>query len=189
MFCWSSEWVGWKSDLARFMSELHDRQQHFCLLDLDGSAPDDVKLAKRYLDTIRTPHARVQLQLLRFVLDGIERQWLTQLDDSTQIIPAALRLSFNGKEISVPPDFDGLISVGRGTSSQVRLESSYVSRLHGCFRFAAGRFTYRDMSQNGSMLIVGHEEQMLFNEEAPLQGSGWIRIGDQSISFTVAAPS
>jgi pSer/pThr/pTyr-binding forkhead associated (FHA) protein len=90
-----------------------------------------------------------------------------------------------GKEYVIPTDYEGLATVGRGVSCQICVDSSFASRLHGCFRCTQEQFTYRDMSSNGTTLLEGHEEVLVHDDEVPLPKHGSLRIGDTVLSFIV----
>lgn len=107
-------------------------------------------------------------------------------DNSTRMLPASLVISYAGQEHVIPQDFRGLVTVGRGASCQICLDSSFVSRLHGCFRCHNSQFSYRDMSSNGTVLLYGHEEVLLREMEVDLPASALLRIGDIELSIAIS---
>ncbi|MEM1435658.1 MAG: FHA domain-containing protein [Pseudomonadota bacterium] len=122
---------------------------------------------------------RLDLQFERGTADGWER--------GTELLPESLLLRCGDREHRIPPDYGGLFTIGRGQSSQLRIDSNYASRLHGCFRVSEGTFTYRDMSSNGTRLQVGHNERIVHDEEIALKRPGILRIGGVEIHFSTSA--
>jgi hypothetical protein len=133
-----------------------------------------------------------QLRLAKALLELLDSQAdelvpVTDEDDNlTRMLPASLVISCAGKEHVIPQDFRGLVTVGRGTSCQICLDSSFVSRLHGCFRYHNGQFSYRDMSSNGTVLLFGHEEVLVQEMEVDLPASARLRIGDMVLSIAIS---
>lgn len=109
---------------------------------------------------------------------------MSEAGDPTMIQPHALVLSHAGRSYVVPPDFQGLFAIGRGASCQIVLDSSIVSRLHGCIRVANGGYRYRDTSSNGTVVINGHDETMVQEAEIELPEAGTLKIGDVLLAFT-----
>lgn len=184
ILCWSAAWQSHQKAILTLLQSAHAHQ--YMLLDVDGSIPDGVRARGLTVCATSSSLAWLQLQVLRFALQRIEWTWGRGDDAATVILPAALKLRFAGQEVQVPADFDGLIAVGRGSQCQVRLPSSYVSRLHGCFQATAEGFSYRDMSQNGTVLSQGHEEMLLHETEVLLSGQGQLQMGDQSVAFVIS---
>jgi glycine betaine catabolism B len=108
---------------------------------------------------------------------------MTEDAERTQIQPRALVVSYDGRDYVVPPDFQGLFAIGRGTSCQIVLDSRIVSRLHGCIRVTHGRYVYRDTSSNGTVVVKGHDETVVQDSEIELEESGLLRIGDTVLHF------
>jgi predicted component of type VI protein secretion system len=108
---------------------------------------------------------------------------MTEDEDRTHIHPRALVVSYAGREYVVPPDFQGLFAIGRGASCQIVLDSKIVSRLHGCIRVTDGRYAYRDTSSNGTIVTLGHDETLVYDEEIDLPETGALRIGDLVLHF------
>lgn len=121
---------------------------------------------------------RLDLQLERGVAAGWER--------GTVLLPESLLLRCGDREHRIPPDYGGLFTIGRGQSSQLRIDSNYASRLHGCFRVNDGVFSYRDMSSNGTRLQIGHDERIVHDEEIALERPGVLRIGGIEIHFSAS---
>ena len=121
-------------------------------------------------------------------LDNAVRPAATHAHDShTLIVPRALGVTTGTSEHLIPPDFRGLVSVGRSESCQICIDSTFASRLHGCLRTDGERFLYRDMSTNGTLLLGGHEELLVHDEEVSLLEKGSLRIGDVILEFAVRA--
>ena len=129
-------------------------------------------------------------QLLGELLEVLDRTgWNRKSEtDLTRIVPSALVVVGAGKSSIIPPDFDGLVTIGRSTTCQISVASDFVSRLHGCIRCAGDHYLYRDMSTNGTVLIDGHEELLIHDDEQRLPVAGELRMGDVSLSFSVARP-
>ena len=108
--------------------------------------------------------------------------------ERTQIHPRALVVSHAGRNYIVPPDFQGLFAIGRGSSCEIVLDSRIVSRLHGCIRVTNGRYSYRDTSSNGTVVTRGHDETLVHDEEVELPEAGALRIGDVMLHFTTQPP-
>lgn len=104
-------------------------------------------------------------------------------DQRTRIFPDALVLNHAGRDYVVPPDFNGLFAIGRGTSCQIVLDSPVVSRLHGCIRVAHGGYAYRDTSSNGTVLMSGHDETLIHDREVTLPDAGALKIGNVLLAF------
>ncbi len=185
VLCWSSAWLPREKVLLSLLQSAFAHQ--FMLLDLDATAPQRVRAQGLSVDVNTHNAARVQLQVMRFALQRLEWGWGRSDNTPTEFLPATLKLTFSGRGLQVPADFDGLIAVGRSSSCQVQLVSDYVSRLHGCFQVTAEGFSYRDMSRNGTVLVQGHEEIVLHESETLLTGAGSLRVGDQQVGFVVAA--
>ena len=99
-------------------------------------------------------------------------------EEETRIYPHALIVSDGASEIVIPPDFRGLVTLGRSETCQLSLNSSFASRMHGALRSDGERYLYRDMSRNGTLLYDGHEEFLLHDEECQLPLKGELRIGE-----------
>ena len=108
-------------------------------------------------------------------------------EDATLMLPSALVISCDGNDFLVPQDFMGLVTLGRGANCQIRLDSSFVSRLHGCFRSSSEGFHYRDLSSNGTTLLQGHEEALLHDDEVVLPAQCALRVGDRIVSLQINA--
>ena len=108
-------------------------------------------------------------------------------DSHTLIVPRSLLVTNGTSEHLIPPDFRGLVSVGRSESCQICIDSTFASRLHGCLRTDGQLFLYRDMSTNGTLLLGGHEELLVHDEEVSLLPKGGLRIGDVVLKFAVHA--
>ncbi len=104
-------------------------------------------------------------------------------EPATSMLPQSLLIRCEEREHRIPPDYGGLFTIGRGVSCQLQIESTYASRLHGCFRVCDGAFTYRDMSSNGTRLLVAHDEHIVHDEEVVLANVGALRIGGVEIRF------
>lgn len=105
--------------------------------------------------------------------------------EATRIQARALVLRYAERDYVVPPDFHGLFAIGRGSSCQITVQSNIVSRLHGCIRVDAdGRYSYRDTSSNGTIMIDGHDETLVQEEEVLLPESGVLKIGDTLLPFS-----
>lgn len=102
---------------------------------------------------------------------------------TTRIHTGALIVRYGEREFVIPAHFGGLFAIGRGASCQIVLDSSVVSRLHGCIRAGAGGFLYRDTSSNGTILLNGHDETLIQESEVPLPDAGALRIGDELLRF------
>ncbi len=185
VLCWSKSWCPREQPV---MDLVHSAQPHqYFLLDLDGSLPARIRAQGLAVNRTSSADARVQLQVLRFVLNRLEWAWGRQRDQATILLPAMLSIEYNGQQSKIPAKFDGLIAVGRSSHCQIQLASNYVSRMHGCFQATAEGFSYRDTSQNGTVLVQGHEEIVLHESEVLLTGRGVLHIGDQVLSFNAGA--
>ena len=123
---------------------------------------------------------RLQLRLAKIVLERLDQD-----DPATSLLPRSLVISYGSKTIRIPQDFGGLVTIGRGNSCDIVIESDFASRMHGCFRTNGTRFSYRDMSSNGTVLLEGHEEVLLHDTEANLSRPGALRIGGVSLNFSI----
>lgn len=102
---------------------------------------------------------------------------------TTRIHTGALIVRYAEREFVIPAHFGGLFAIGRGPGCQIVLDSSVVSRLHGCIRVCNGVFLYRDTSSNGTILLNGHDETLVQDAEIPLPEAGTLRIGEERLRF------
>ena len=134
-----------------------------------------------------SPIAKLRFDVLRWYLNCLELVTSQVLSNDDQVdtlfTPGGLQLTHAADRLLIPTDFDGLVSVGRGAHCQICLSSAFVSRLHGCFRWTNEGFSYRDMSQNGTLLQTGHEELLIKDDEVVLRRRGTLVLGDQRIDF------
>lgn len=117
----------------------------------------------------------------------LERNTSHEWDRGTELLPESLLLHCAHQTSTLPSDYGGLFTIGRGQTCQLQIDSTYASRLHGCFRVCDGAFTYRDMSSNGTRLLIGHDERIVHDEEVPLTRVGALRIGNVEINFSMTA--
>lgn len=103
--------------------------------------------------------------------------------DETLIHPGGLVVRCEGRDYVIPPDFRGLFAIGRGPMCEIVLDSQVVSRLHGCIRATESGFRYRDMSSNGTIVMDGHDEKLLHEDEVILPDSGALRIHGFLLAF------
>lgn len=103
--------------------------------------------------------------------------------DTTRVQPRALIVHHQGRDYVIPSHFGGLFAIGRGSSCQIVLDDSVVSRLHGCIRASGLDFVYRDTSSNGTILLDGHDETLIQESEVALPASGALKIGDAVLRF------
>jgi len=104
--------------------------------------------------------------------------------EATRMQSRALILRHAGRDYVVPPDFNGLFSIGRSNSCQITLDSSIVSRLHGCIRVTGGTYVYRDTSSNGTVIIDGHDEILVHEAEIALPDAGALKVADVMLHFS-----
>jgi hypothetical protein len=166
------------------------QDQPFEIIELDKPThAQEAAHTQESLAAYTMTRQQVQLSLLRAALQATER--LTKdtrpVSNPTLVGSNALKITLSDAEteVLVPYGFSGLVTVGRSDSCQIHLNSTYVSRMHGCFRWLAMGFRYRDMSQNGTVLIQRHEEIIVHNDEVILEGSGSLRMGDFLLSFII----
>ncbi len=137
------------------------------------------------------PQDQLLRKLTRCVLEQIDQLNETTVmvnadeSDQTQMLPRSLVVHAQEQEFVIPQDYLGLVTIGRGTSCQIQLQSSFVSRLHGCLRSSAQQFYYRDLSSNGTTLLHGHEESLLRDVEVPLPAQCSLRVGDVVMALVV----
>lgn len=108
---------------------------------------------------------------------------MTDRDADTLIHPNGLVVRCEGREYVIPSHFRGLFAIGRGPQCEIVLDSQVVSRLHGCIRATGSGFSYRDMSSNGTILLDGHDEKLLHDDEVSLPDQGALRIHDYLLAF------
>lgn len=167
------------------------RGQRILLIELEQSATAHEFAASFKADMLLTRHAlsaqRYERLLLTSVLECLDNADRCAPGDGAQtlIVPRSLLVTTGTSEHLVPPDFRGFVSVGRSESCQICIDSSFASRLHGSFRSDGGRFLYRDMSTNGTLLLGGHEEVLVHDEEVDLPAKGSLRIGEIVLKFAV----
>ncbi len=121
--------------------------------------------------------------LLELVFGSIARHGLQGAE--TRIAPASMTIRWDDDAFRIPPDYGGLVTVGRGSECSIRLDSDFASRLHGCIRVTPEGYAYRDMSSNGTILIHGHDEVLVKDAETLLGASGRLRIGRVELSYAV----
>lgn len=108
---------------------------------------------------------------------------MSETGDTTRLQPEALIMTHGARQFVIPPDFKGLFAIGRHSSCQILLDSTVVSRLHGCVRVAGAAYVYRDTSSNGTVLLDGHDETLVQQSEVVLPESGSLRIGAELLHF------
>ena len=171
--------------LLERMQQACEAQSGYLVVRLDATCaapgPDDSHL-QIMAYAMHTEHLR--LRLAKAVLQTLDNLLESNFADDTTVLSESLHIQYGEKQVLMPREFSGLITIGRGTSCQIQIESGLVSRMHGCFRWLGDAFSYRDMSQNGSVLIQKHEEVLVHNTEVELAGTGVIRVGDASVSFS-----
>ena len=155
------------------------------VIALDDTPPP-VRLTAAPLQRCSLSRTEYLRRLLADVLEALDRTgWVDDTLGRTRLIPNALVVSGAGSHSIIPPDFRGLVTVGRSSSCQISVASTFASRLHGCFRSGGDHYLYRDMSTNGTILYDGHEEILLHDDELRLPAVGELRIGDVSLSFSM----
>ncbi|MGI9327719.1 MAG: FHA domain-containing protein [Pseudomonadales bacterium] len=142
---------------------------------------------ERLLDLSRLSPEHQPLRVALGTLQLLDSAYITAAnttaEPATSMLPQSLLIRCEEREHRIPPDYGGLFTIGRGESCQLQIESTYASRLHGCFRVCDGAFTYRDMSSNGTRLLVAHDEHIVHDEEVALANVGALRIGGVEIRF------
>jgi hypothetical protein len=159
-------------------------------IDVDGSDPP-VELTAPPLARHALTVEGYRRALRATVLETLDQTgWAadTSTADQTRFVPASLIVSWADQSFVIPPDFRGLVTIGRSASCQIHLDSTFASRLHGCFRYDHEHYHYRDMSTNGTVLYDGHEELLLHDEERLLPEHGELKIGDVGVVFSIHAP-
>lgn len=75
-------------------------------------------------------------------------------------------------------------TVGRGQNCDLIIPSQQASREHCKFECNRGKFIFADNSANGS--YINHNETELFfhQERVPLQGEGYVSLGEPSVNNT-----
>lgn len=159
-------------------------------IDVDGSAPSVELTAPPLARGALSPEG-YRRALRATVLETLDQTgWAVDSStaDQTRFVPASLIVSWSDQNFVIPPDFRGLVTIGRSASCQIHLDSTFASRLHGCFRYDHEHYHYRDMSTNGTVLYDGHEELLLHDEERLLPEHGELKIGDVSVVFSIHGP-
>ncbi len=104
---------------------------------------------------------------------------------STELLPNSLRLRYKEESFVIPFAHSGIYELGRSSECQLRIESNFISRRHGHFKWLRGAFRYRDHSVNGTILETPEGERLISNEEVVLPSGGALKIGDCTIQFEV----
>jgi hypothetical protein len=122
------------------------------------------------------------------VLEELDRTGLSERlasdADETRWLPGCLVVNDGRKDHVIPTDYRGLVTVGRSSTCQICVVSTFASRLHGCLRYDGQQYLYRDTSRNGTLLYDGHEEVLVQDAEIELPEDAELRIGDVSLRLT-----
>lgn len=166
------------------IEQARDAHVSLVVIALDDTPPP-VRLTSAPLQRHSLSRAEYLRRLLADVLESLDRTgWVDDTLMQTRLVLDALVVSQAGGQTVIPPDFRGLITVGRSATCQISVASTFASRLHGCFRRSGDHYLYRDMSTNGTILYDGHEEILLHDDERELPAVGELRIGDVTLSFS-----
>jgi hypothetical protein len=206
----------WREELARrikdsaavvcFMS-LRSIESRYCTQEISFAIDEDKPLICVHLEAlVLPPGLRMTIgdrqALLRYefahsdygdrLLAAAERALnpvpaTTTFLPNTAILPDSLLLSYAGESFVVPFAFSGIYEIGRSGRCQLNIDSSFISRRHGHFRWARGVFRYCDHSVNGTILETPEGEQLVRREEVALPSSGALKIGDCIIRFEVVS--
>jgi len=106
----------------------------------------------------------------------------------------ALALRWRDRTVTLRQDSPGL-TMGRGSDSDVQIESALVSRHHARLDFRHTNFMLTDQSTNGTFVRMENDEEVfLHHEQIVLRGNGVISLGRRTgsgggklIYFTVTA--
>jgi class 3 adenylate cyclase len=95
--------------------------------------------------------------------------------DSGREADTVLVLEYDGDSVVVDQD---PLWIGRGDSSDLRIEDRRVSRIHAVVEKRRGSFRIVDQSTNGTYVRVGNEDTIfLHHESLDIHGSGRISLG------------
>lgn len=186
---WSSACVRDEASFLDRIDRAHARRLPVVLVALDTtSVPPQRAGTPLYRDGASQEYLN---HLLAAVLESLDRTGWGNGGDPlarTRIVPSALVVTHAGRDSVIPPDFRGLVTVGRSESCQISIDSTFASRLHGCFRSGGDHYLYRDMSTNGTVIFDGHDELLLHGDEHRLPAVGELRIGDVALTFATERP-
>jgi predicted component of type VI protein secretion system len=108
---------------------------------------------------------------------------------------ASLQITAAGHSIELKPHGDR-VTLGRGTSANLAINDSRVSRIHATVEWKGGHFILNDVSSFGTWVYFGNQSEpvVLRRTECYLVGNGQIALGcDRNAdaapvaSFTVSA--
>ncbi|MFT4584254.1 MAG: adenylate cyclase [Gammaproteobacteria bacterium] len=107
----------------------------------------------------------------------------------SQLMPkkAGLKLEYNGTVVSIDAD-NTRCTIGRGRNANLIVNGNFTSRQHAEITYRNGRFSLRDESVNGIVIIDDSGNvKRLRREEDVLTGSGMIGFGASPVDDPTGA--
>lgn len=144
-----------------------------------ASLPEELKQNARFIDCIEAEGYNGELKV--YSLPWEEEESVTKIGSSSSYDEIskhkALVLEYPGKSIRLDSEHTHC-HIGRGTDNDLCVNGKFTSRLHAEITFLHGIFHLRDISTNGTALILADgRSTRLHREEAILSDEGTICFG------------
>jgi hypothetical protein len=98
----------------------------------------------------------------------------SDIPDETENLKLVIQL---GEQVCFVSEANFKVTLGRDTTSDIRVVGKRASRHHATIEFRRGTFVLSDISTNATYVRQGLEETRLHREQAPIIGSGQLSLG------------
>ena len=162
------------------------------LADLAGA--DQILTSQRVRDALPQEHQRKLRSLGPMYLRGKQEvteifrvDWQPQRDVEATVMgvsmfkssaEAALQVTAHGQTLKLLPHGER-VTLGRGTTANLAINDSRVSRIHATIEWKGGHFILNDVSSFGTWVYFGNQTEpvVLRRAECYLVGNGQIALG------------
>ena len=179
--------VSWRGDEVRGEAPVTAQQI------INRAKADEILTSKQSVDTLppglfQNIHMldRIEAEAWEGTIDVCKVPW-EQSGEETQISSVelsqvvskevSLELDYLGEKIIINSSFTK-VSIGRGRHADLRVNGGFTSRQHAEITYRNGRFSIRDESVNGTIIVSeSGESKRLRREEGVISGIGKLGFG------------
>jgi class 3 adenylate cyclase len=140
--------------------------------------PPELKVGCRYFDKVEAEGREGELEIMEMIWEVHD---VTQMADtqSLKALPVNTRLvlRYRGNEIELG-EARTRLTIGRTNDNDLVLQTRLASRRHAEIEYRRGRFYYRDISSNGTIIVTEEgEANHVRGDAVQLHGRGKLSLG------------